>query len=244
SIQVRLYSEDPGKEFQPATGTITDLNFPDNVRIETWVERGSEVSPFYDPMIAKIIVKGADRAEALSRLAAALDETRVHGLETNLGYLRQIVAADFFRQGRTITRSLASLPYAAATIDVLEGGTQTTVQDYPGRMGYWDVGVPPSGPMDHLSFRLANRLVGNPASAAGLEITMTGPTLRFNVATRIALVGSALPAMIDDREIDYGTVVEVKAGSVLRVGAASSTTPGMRAYLAVSGGLDVPDYLG
>ena len=50
-------------------------------------------------------------------------------------------------------------------IEVLDGGTQTTVQDYPGRLGYWHVGVPPSGPMDALSFRLANRLVGNPATA-------------------------------------------------------------------------------
>ena len=63
---------------------------------------------------------------------------------------------------------------------VLQPGLQTTVQDYPGRTGFWHVGVPPSGPMDMLAFRLANRLVGNDESAAGLECTMTGPRLRFH----------------------------------------------------------------
>jgi urea carboxylase len=60
---------------------------------------------------------------------------------------------------------------------VLDPGQQTTVQDYPGRLGYRHVGVPPSGPMDPLAFRLANRIVGNPASAAALECTRAGPTL-------------------------------------------------------------------
>ncbi|HEX3731191.1 MAG TPA: biotin carboxylase N-terminal domain-containing protein, partial [Opitutaceae bacterium] len=160
AIQVRLYSEDPGKNFQPASGVLTDVHFPAAARIETWVERGTEVSPFYDPLLAKIIVRGEDRDAARAGLAAALAETRMHGLETNLDYLRQIVDSAPFRRGRMTTRTLAGLPYAAATIDVLEGGTQTTVQDYPGRVGYWDVGVPPSGPMDPLSFRIGNRLVG------------------------------------------------------------------------------------
>ncbi len=244
SIQVRLYSEDPGKNFQPSTGLITELRFPADARIETWVERGSEVSPYYDPMVAKIIVRGADRAEALAKLTAALAATDVHGLETNLAYLRQIVASAVFQSGRTITRSLADLPYRAHTIEVLDGGTQTTVQDYPGRIGYWDVGVPPSGPMDHLSFRLANRLVGNAPSAAGLEITVAGPTLRFNTAARIALVGSPLPATLDGEPVAYGAALDVAAGAVLKIGAADATSPGMRAYLAVAGGFDVPDYLG
>jgi len=242
SIQVRLYSEDPGKNFQPATGVLTDVHFPAAARIETWIERGTEVSPFYDPLLAKIIVRGADRADALARLADALGETRVHGLETNLDYLRQIVASEVFQQGRVITRTLAGLPYDAATIDVLEGGTQTTVQDYPGRVGYWDVGVPPSGPMDHLSFRLANRLVGNPASAAGLEITVNGPSLRFNTAAVIALAGADLPATLDGKPVPYWRAVRVKKGQTLRLGAAAGA--GLRAYLAIRHGFDVPDYLG
>jgi urea carboxylase len=242
AIQVRLYSEDPGKNFQPATGLLTDVHFPAGARVETWVERGTEVSPFYDPLLAKIIVRGANRAEALERMAAALAETRIHGLETNLEYLRQIVASPEFQAGRMTTRTLAGLPYAASTIEVLAGGTQTTIQDYPGRVGYWDVGVPPSGPMDGLSFRFGNRLVGNPASCAGLELTVQGPTLRFQAPAVIALTGALLPATLDGDPVPYWQALAVKAGQTLAVGAAGGA--GLRAYLAVQGGLDVPDYLG
>src|SRR5262249_32538497 len=59
SIEVRLYAEDPAKDFQPSSGLLTEVNFPEGVRCDTWVERGSEVSAFYDPLIAKLIVYGA-----------------------------------------------------------------------------------------------------------------------------------------------------------------------------------------
>ncbi|MGC4074167.1 MAG: urea carboxylase [Nibricoccus sp.] len=242
SIQVRLYSEDPGKNFQPSTGTLTEMTFPRGARIETWIARGSEVSPFYDPMIAKIIVRGADRTEALARLEQALADTHVSGLETNLLYLRQIAASDGFRAGKVTTRFLEKLPYSAPTISVLEGGTQTTVQDYPGRLGHWDVGVPPSGPMDALAFRLGNRLVGNPPSAAGLEITLTGPTLVFNTDAVIALTGAATNATLDDQPLAFWQTHTIRRGQTLRVGTVSSA--GMRAYLAIAGGFDIPDYLG
>ena len=242
SIQVRLYSEDPGKNFQPATGTLTELVYPRGIRLETWVERGSEVSPFYDPMIAKLIVRGDTREEALSLLASALADTRVAGLETNLLYLRQIVASKGFRAGKVTTRYLEKLPYTAPTIEVLEAGTQTTVQDYPGRLGHWDVGVPPSGPMDPLAFRLANRLVGNPASAAGLEITLSGPVLKFNTDAVIALTGADTGATLDDTPVERWRAVKVKRGQTLRCGPIQGA--GMRGYLAVRHGLDVPDYLG
>src|SRR5436190_24253592 len=84
SIQVRLYAEDPGKNFQPAAGTLTDVHFAPSARVETWIERGTEVSAFYDPLLAKIIVRGSDRADALARLDSALADTRLHGLDTNL----------------------------------------------------------------------------------------------------------------------------------------------------------------
>jgi urea carboxylase len=242
SIQVRLYSEDPGKNFQPATGILTELVFPRGIRLETWVERGSEISPYYDPMIAKLIVRGNDREEALTRLTQALADTRVAGLETNLLYLRQILASKGFRAGKVTTRYLEKLPYAAPTIEVLEAGTQTTVQDYPGRLGHWDVGVPPSGPMDGLAFRLANRLAGNPASAAGLEITLSGPVLKFNTAAVIALTGVDTGATLDDVPVERWRAVRVKAGQTLRCGPIQGA--GMRAYLAVRHGFDVPDYLG
>jgi urea carboxylase len=242
SIQVRVYAEDPGKNFQPAAGTLTDVHFPSAARIETWVGRGTEVSAFYDPLLAKIIVKGRDRSEALHRLDVALADTRLHGLETNLDYLRQIVASAGFRAGGVTTKYLGTLPYVPATVDVLEGGTQTTIQDYPGRLGYWDVGVPPSGPMDGRSFRLANRLVGNPDTAAGLEVTVQGPSLRFNTTAIIALTGAHMPAALNGRPVAWHRALRVKAGQTLRIGAVNG--PGLRTYLAIRHGFDVPDYLG
>ena len=242
SIQVRVYAEDPGKNFQPAAGTLTDVHFASSARIETWVERGTVVSAFYDPLVAKIIVRGATRAEALQRLDVALADTRLHGMETNLAYLRQIVASSGFRAGGVTTKFLNTLPYVASTVEVLDGGTQTTVQDYPGRIGYWDVGVPPSGPMDARSFRLANRLVGNPDTAAGLELTVQGPTLRFNVAAVIALCGATMPATLDGKPVRYFRALKVKAGQTLRLGAIEGA--GLRSYLAIRHGFDVPDYLG
>ena len=242
SIQVRLYAEDAGKNFQPAAGTLTDVHFSKTARIETWVETGSEVSAFYDPMIAKIIVRGTDRADALARLDSALADTRVYGLENNLPYLRQIIASEGFRIGSVTTKYLSTLPFVPSTIEVLEGGTQTTVQDYPGRIGYWDVGVPPSGPMDNLSFRLANRLVGNPDTAAALELTVNGPTLRFNTPAVVALTGAHMPATLDGKPVAFHRAFRIRAGQTLRIGSVSGA--GLRAYLSIRHGLDVPDYLG
>ena len=242
AIQVRVYAEDPGRNFRPCSGILTEVAFPADARVETWVERGSEVTPFYDPLVAKIIVTGRDRAEALARLRDALARCRLSGIETNLGYLRQVAADPAFAAGGITTRYLEGLAYAARTIEVVAPGTLTTVQDYPGRVGYWEVGVPPSGPMDPLAFRLGNRLLGNPAGAAGLEITMSGPTLAFNAAAVVCLTGAGMPAEVDGVAVPFGRPVAVPAGATLRIGTVDGA--GCRAYLLVRGGLDVPDYLG
>jgi urea carboxylase len=242
AIEVRLYAEDPHKEFQPNAGVLTEVVFPAGVRCDTWVERGTEVSPFYDPLLAKLIVHGATRAEAVARMAAALGETRIGGIETNLDYLRAIVAEPVFRAGAPTTGWLAGLHYAPSTVDVLAPGMHTTIQDYPGRLGYWAVGVPPSGPMDALALRLANRVVGNPHGTAALECTIQGPTLRFNCPAVICLGGAAMQADLDGAPVPYWTPIEVGAGATLRLGKIEG--PGMRTYLAVSGGFDVPEYLG
>ena len=179
SIQVRLYAEDPAKEFQPSAGRLSLVAWPAGARVETWVESGTEITPYYDPMLAKIIVHGEDRPAALARMQAALAECRVYGIETNLEYLRQVTADAAFETGGITTSYLRGFDYRRRAIDVIESGVQTTVQDYPGRLGYWHVGVPPSGPMDDLAFRAANRLVGNDERAAGLEIAVMGPALRI-----------------------------------------------------------------
>ncbi|HTJ94322.1 MAG TPA: urea carboxylase [Pararobbsia sp.] len=242
SIQVRVYAEDPNKHFQPSAGVLTDVRFPPHARVDTWVDAGTDVPAFYDPLLAKIIVKGSDRAAALAAMQRALDDTHLYGIETNLDYLRTIVGSTVFTAGTQTTAYLASLHFAPHTIDVLDGGVQTTVQDFPGRLGYWDIGVPPSGPMDDLSFRLANRLVGNDAGAAALEFTMVGATLKFNAAATVVLGGAMFSATLDGVAAPYWKVMRIEPGSVLKVGGLAG--PGARACLAVHGGIEVPDYLG
>jgi urea carboxylase len=175
-------------------------------------------------------------------MKTALAEASFAGLETNLDYLRQIVVEPEFTAGGFPTSFLSRVSYRPRAFEVLDPGMQTTVQDYPGRTGFWHVGVPPSGPMDPLAFRLVNRLVGNDDTAAGLECTMTGPRLRFFSSAVIAIGGADMKAKLDGVPVERWRAIEVKAGSELRLGAAAGA--GARAYIAVRGGLDVPAYLG
>ncbi|EXU74394.1 urea carboxylase [Erwinia mallotivora] len=241
AIEVRIYAEDPLKNFQPSPGVLTEVCFPENVRVDGWVSTGTEVSAFYDPMIAKLIVHGENRQAALAKMAQALSETRLHGIATNLDYLRQVVASEALRSGDVWTRWLDSFTPLSRVVEVLQPGTWSSIQDYPGRPGYWDIGVPPSGPMDDFAFRLANRIVGNASEAAGLEFTLQGPTLRFHSETVIALTGAACPATLDGEAVNYWQPVTVRAGQTLTLGRAQA---GCRTYLAVRNGFDVPQYLG
>ena len=242
AIEVRLYAENPNRDFQPSAGTITEAHFPANARVDGWIAAGTDVSPYYDPMLAKIIVHGSDRADAIAGLQAALRDARVAGVETNLDYLRAIAAAPFFADGNVSTAALGHFEPETATIEVLKPGAQTSVQDFPGRLGLWSVGVPPSGPMDSLSFRLANRSVGNEEGAAGLECTVEGPTLRFHCDTVIALGGAAMMATLDGAPIEPWTPTRVRSGQTLVLGRIKS--PGLRTYLAIQHGLEVPRPLG
>jgi urea carboxylase len=242
SIEARLYAEDPHLDYRPSAGLLTRVEFPADARVETWVATGSVVSAFYDPMVAKLIVTAPDRPAAVAALQQALDETHIDGLETNVDWLRTVARNPDFVAGKVSTGLLATIPFAPATIQVLSGGLATSVQEYPGRRGYWSIGVPPSGPFDPLGFRLGNRLLGNPDDAAGLEITASGPTLRFNLACRICLTGAPAEAALDDVPVAQYQVIAVGAGQTLRVGRV--TGPGLRAYLLLAGGIAVPTYLG
>jgi urea carboxylase len=242
AIQARLYAEDPNKNFQPSSGLLTAVRFPQGVRVDGWVEDGSVVPPNYDPMLAMLIAHGANREEARQKLAAAIDASELAGIETNREYLSQVLAAPEFVAGRQTTRMLDAFHYRPATLDVLEPGVQSSIQDWPGRLGYWDVGVPPSGPMDALSMRLANRLVGNEEGAAALELTAAGPTLRFNCDCVIALSGAEMAASLNGKPVALWKSCAVGAGAVLKLGRVQGA--GLRAYLAIRGGFRVPDYLG
>ncbi|MBI6571323.1 5-oxoprolinase/urea amidolyase family protein [Pseudomonas syringae] len=246
AIQARLYAEDPGRDFQPCPGLLTAADFPPadgrSLRIDTWVEAGCEIPPYFDPMIAKLISWAPTREDASAGLIDALNETRLYGVETNRDYLRQIIADAPFSSGQPWTRCLEDLVYHADTFEVLSGGTQTSVQDYPGRLGYWAVGVPPSGPMDSRALRQGNGLLGNPEGCAALEVTMSGPLLRFNTDAVVAVTGAHIPITLDGQSCAMNTALFVSAGSTLSLGTIAGA--GVRSYLCVRGGLDVPDYLG
>jgi antagonist of KipI len=125
-------------------------------------------------------------------------------------------------------------------IDVVDGGLLTTVQDL-GRFGYQRYGVPTSGALDPWSLRVANRLVGNPDGAAGLEITLVGPRLEFRAEAVIAVTGADLGARVDHRPIGRWESVAVRAGAALSF---AGPQDGVRAWLAIAGGIDVPTVLG
>jgi urea carboxylase len=128
------------------------------------------------------------------------------------------------------------------TLEILEAGVQATVQTLRGRNGYWGVGVPPSGAWDTTSFALANLAVGNDRTAAGVEWVVTGPTVRFADRRLVCVTGSSPKATLDGQRLCPGAVALARPGSVLATGATGDR--GMRGYLAVSGGLDVPVDLG
>jgi urea carboxylase len=243
AIQVRLYAEDPWRDFQPCAGLLSHVEFPqgEGVRIDHWIESGIEVPPFFDPMLAKVIVHAEDRDAALARLQQTLDATELYGSETNLEYLRALSRDQQLLRGEVTTRYLNSFAFKPARVDVIQGGTQTTLQDFPGRQGHWDVGVPPSGPFDSQSFRLGNRLLNNSTDAAALEITLQGPTLRFASATQIVITGAAIEARLDGQPVALWQVVDVSAGQTLQLGRIRDT--GARAYLSVRGGFQCPAYL-
>ena len=242
SIQARLYAEDPADGFRPAPGRLSSVQFPEWARVESWVEAGCEVTPYYDPMLAKVIVTGKDRSEAVARLESALAATTIEGTETNLRYLRQVTASESFQTGTMTTSFLAGFHYHRRALVVLEGGTQTTIQDAPGRVGYWPVGVPPSGPMDALAMRMANRLVGNAEGTPALEMTSIGATVRLDGDLLLALTGAEMEATLDGVPVPRWKVFPAHSGQVLRLGAARQG--GARAYLAVRGGWEGTEFLG
>ncbi|MEX3775990.1 urea carboxylase [Pseudomonas sp. MYb118] len=246
AIQARLYAEDPGRDFQPSPGLLTAVDFPaadgQRLRIDTWVEAGCEIPPYFDPMIAKVICWAPTREQARADLHQALGDSVLYGVETNRDYLRQIVLDTPFASGQPWTRCLEHLVYQANTFEVLSAGTQTSIQDYPGRLGYWAVGVPPSGPMDSRALRLGNRLLGNEEGAAALEITMSGPLLRFNCEAVVAVTGARIPLTLDGEAVAMNRALLIPAGATLSLGTIAGA--GARSYLCLRGGLQVPDYLG
>ncbi|GAA3520519.1 acetyl-CoA carboxylase biotin carboxylase subunit [Aeromicrobium panaciterrae] len=148
AIEVRVYAEDPYAGFLPQAGHVLDAAWPEAARVETDLERDQDVSTAYDPMLGKVVVAGTDRADAIARMVAALDDTGLFGITTNTGFLRRLVASDEFGAGEVHTGWLDSgasaellvrpqVPEAAATAaaqlwarySTLDGVTPLSVND-------------------------------------------------------------------------------------------------------------------
>ena len=166
AVEARLYAEDPERGFLPSTGRLLALQFPqgEGLRVDTGVETGSEVTPYYDPMIAKLIAHGKTRAEALDRLAQALDDTIVVGPRSNAGFLAALCRAPAFRNGNFdtgfIDRNLESLGAVPQGLDRAAAafGARTLVERERARIGASLMREPdePASPWDSAdAFQLA-----------------------------------------------------------------------------------------
>ena len=156
AVEARLYAEDVERGFLPSTGKLVALQFPASagLRVDTGVEAGSEVTPFYDPMIAKLIAHGQSRDEALDRLAAALDQTVVAGPRSNAGFLAALCRAEGFRKGDFdtgfIDRHLAALGAAPQGLDCAAAalGAQALIERESARIGAAREPEEPPSPWD------------------------------------------------------------------------------------------------
>ncbi|KAL2881090.1 hypothetical protein SGCOL_003380 [Colletotrichum sp. CLE4] len=225
AIEVRVYAEVPLLDFAPSPGLLQHVSWPkgDGIRVDTWVKSGQQITPHYDPLIAKVMVHSSDgRADAQKKMLAALAQTAL--------------------QGDTLTSFVSNFKTKVCAMQVLNPGLFTTVQDYPGRptIGH---GVPPGGPMDDLSSRAANILVGNDTQVEVLEIAMSGPELLFHESAVVAVCGAQVPISVDDTEQTMWSRFIVRQGQTLKIGGVKGD--GLRTYLAVKGGFpDIPFYLG
>jgi 3-methylcrotonyl-CoA carboxylase alpha subunit len=200
AAEARLYAEDPERNFLPSTGKLTALEFPggEGVRIDTGVEAGSVVSPYYDPMIAKVIAHGHDRNEALQRLATALGNTVVVGPHANAAFLKALVSHPEFRAGRFdtgfIDRNLGQLTRVdpavenAAIAAAVETLLRPAAQESEGRSDSWcDPWRDPWAANDGFAL--------GPARQFDLDITVDGhprkATVQWGEGARVTMDGVA-----------------------------------------------------
>ncbi|KAF5862369.1 hypothetical protein ETB97_011725 [Aspergillus alliaceus] len=244
AIEARVYAENPTKDFAPCPGTLQSVEWKElpGSRVDTWVYRGIKVSAHYDPLLAKVMFHSPSRQKTIEGMKTILTQSRICGPPTNLEFLAEILTDERFVAGNTQTRFLNDFQYSLSAIDVVSGGAYTLIEDWPGRPTLGK-GFCQSGPMDPLAFRIANALVGNPVGLEALEITLSGPELRFLGPAIISLCGAPIHASLDDVPVRMWSRIRVSAGQRLKIG--KTTGNGCRAYLAVFGGfLNIAEWFG
>ncbi|KAI0007565.1 AHS2-domain-containing protein [Xylariaceae sp. FL0662B] len=245
AIETRLCCENPADSFLPSSGHVQSVAWSNdsNIRVDTWIQLGTFVSPYFDSLLAKVMVYCATREESIAAIQQALNVSEVGGLVTNMEFLESIVHSAAFANGRTLTTFLETqFTFEPTGIQIINPGAFTTIQQARSRSrkGY---GIPTSGPMDDLSAAIGNLLVGNSEDTECLEVTALGPEICFHSTSVIAITGSAFPVELNGETKDMWSRIIVKPKEKLKIG--SSVTPGGRCYLAIRGGLPgVPEWLG
>lgn len=236
AIEARVYAENPAKDYAPSPGMLQDVIFKEvnGSRIDTWVHRGIRVTSFYDPLLAKVMVHGLNREGAITSMTELLTGSKIYGPPTNLDFLAAILTDPTFVSGKTMTKFLSTFKFVPAAIDVLQGGAYTLIEDWPGRPSIGR-GFSHAGPMDPLAFRVGNALVGNAPGMEGIEITLSGPDLRFLGPAIVALTGAAMEAKLDGKSFPMWSRQKIEAGQRLTIG--KTTGGGCRSYLSIYGGL-------
>ncbi|RXT06403.1 biotin-dependent carboxyltransferase family protein [Ammoniphilus sp. CFH 90114] len=125
-------------------------------------------------------------------------------------------------------------------LKILEPGLHTTVQDM-GRYGHYHLGMPPSGAADKYSFMIGNLLLGNPIDYAGLEMTLLGPKIQFQKRTVFALTGAPMEAFLNNKNVPYWEAIQAEEGDILSF---KFSKQGIKTYLCISGGIQVPVVMG
>ncbi|KAI1307860.1 urea carboxylase [Xylaria venustula] len=244
AIEARIYAEDPYRDFAPSPGLFQEVRWPstEEARVDTWIQRGQNVSSYYDPLLAKVMIHAPSREQAVGKMSRVCSSGVVlKGPPINLDLIQSIIASDAFFRGRTLTNFIdAHFSYKPCGIDIISAAS--TIQDFPARssIGY---GIPKSGPMDSISSRIANILVGNEVGTEVLEMTLIGPELLFTSPSKIAICGAKCEVKIDGKECPMWSSLFIGAGQILKVG--TITGSGCRMYLAVKGGFpNIPSIFG
>ncbi|KAJ7448343.1 allophanate hydrolase subunit 2-domain-containing protein [Mycena latifolia] len=251
AMEARIYAENPVEQFRPCPGILQYVEIPTSkhawLRVETWISTGTTITPFFDPLLCKLVVSGPSRTDVISRLQSVLTESKIQGPTNNMEYLKAILANETFERGEATTSFLNTFEYAPCAMTILAAAVEMTVQDFPGRTTR--LGIPPSGPMDSLAFRAANILVDNLDGTEGLEIIILpgSPSIfQFHVLAIVAMTGKEVAVKVDGEDMRMWSTISVPAGGKLSLSALPGKSgAGLRTYLAIRGGFpSIPKYLG
>jgi len=143
SIQARVYAEDPARGFRPSSGMLSHVTLPTDTRVDAWIEAGSEVPSFYDPLLAR-----SSCTPRLARRPSRSSNRRCRHQPLRRRNQSRLSARDSRERrvslGQQYTRFLSTFELPVRSVEVVKPGTHSTVQEYPGRLAFWNVGVPPS----------------------------------------------------------------------------------------------------